>query len=79
MYAWAGISASGFDNQFAGGESNQQALDFLKNAVDKKHIPSMIEMGLLYSTEPSFKRTNKKHLSIGLWLKDWAAKKRLFA
>lgn len=46
MYAWAGISALGFDNQI----SNQQALDFLKNAVDKKHIPSMIEMGLLYST-----------------------------
>ena len=50
MYAWAGISALGFDNQFAGGESNQQALDFLKKAVEKKHISSMIELGLLYST-----------------------------
>jgi len=46
MYAWAGISALGFDNQI----SNQQALDFLKKAVEKKHISSMIELGLLYST-----------------------------
>ena len=45
MYAWAGISALGFDNQM----SNQQALDFLKKAVEKKHISSMIELGLLYS------------------------------
>lgn len=46
MYAWAGISALGFDNQI----SNQQALDFLKKASEKKHIPSIIELGLLYST-----------------------------
>ena len=46
MYAWAGISALGFDNQM----SNQQALDFLKKAVEKKHIASIIELGLLYST-----------------------------
>jgi len=46
MYAWAGISALGFDNQI----SNQQALDFLKKAVDKKHVASMIELGLLYSS-----------------------------
>ena len=45
MYAWAGISALGFDNQI----SNQQALDFLKKAAEKKHIPSIIELGLLYS------------------------------
>ena len=45
MYAWAGISALGFENQI----SDQQALEFLKKAVSKNHIPSMIEMGLLYS------------------------------
>ena len=45
MYAWAGISALGFENQI----SDQQALEFLKKAVNKNHIPSMIEMGMLYS------------------------------
>jgi len=45
MYAWAGISALGFENQI----SDQQALEFLKKAVIKNHVPSMIEMGLLYS------------------------------
>ncbi len=56
MYAWAGISALGFDNQI----SNQQALDFLKKAVDKKHIPSMIEMGLLYSTGTLVQKNKSK-------------------
>ena len=56
MYAWAGISALGFDNQI----SNQQALDFLKNAVDKKHIPSMIEMGLLYSSGTLVQKNKQK-------------------
>jgi len=44
MYSWAAITALGFSNQLA----VNQALDFLKKAVDKKHIPSMIELGLLY-------------------------------
>lgn len=56
MYAWAGISALGFDNQI----SNQQALNFLKNAVDKKHIPSMIEMGLLYSSGTLVQKDKQK-------------------
>ena len=71
MYAWAGISALGFDNQFAGGESNQQALDFLKNAVDKKHIPSMIEMGLLYSTGTLVQKNKQKAFEY------WTMAKRL--
>ncbi|TSA28513.1 MAG: sel1 repeat family protein [Ignavibacteriales bacterium] len=56
MYAWAGISALGFDNQI----SNQQALDFLKKAVEKKHISSMIELGLLYSTGKMVERNRVK-------------------
>lgn len=58
MYAWAGISALGFQNQI----SNQQALDFLKKAVEKKHIPSMIEMGLLYSSGKLVKKDKEKAL-----------------
>jgi hypothetical protein len=46
MFVWAGIAAMGFGNQL----TEKQALDFLKSAVDKKHIPSMIELGLLYSS-----------------------------
>ncbi|MDQ7817618.1 MAG: tetratricopeptide repeat protein [Melioribacteraceae bacterium] len=46
MFVWAGIAALGYNNQL----SEKQALDFLKTAVDKKHIPSMIELGLLYSS-----------------------------
>lgn len=61
MYAWAGISALGFDNQI----SNQQALDFLKKAVDKKHIPSMIEMGLLYSSGTLVQKDKQK--AIDYW------------
>ena len=43
---FAGITALGFTNII----NNQQALDLLKSAVVKKHIPSMIEIGLCYSS-----------------------------
>ena len=56
MYAWAGISALGFDNQM----SNQQALEFLKKAVEKKHIASIIELGLLYSTGIMVEKNREK-------------------
>ncbi|NJD22935.1 MAG: sel1 repeat family protein [Melioribacter sp.] len=56
MYAWAGISALGFDNQM----SNQQALDFLKKAVEKKHVSSIIELGLLYSTGKLVEKNREK-------------------
>jgi len=46
MYVFAGITALGFTNIIA----NEQALDLLKDAVVKKHIPSMIEIGLCYSS-----------------------------
>ena len=46
MFVWAGIAALGYNNQL----SEKQALDFLKTAVDKKHVPSMLELGLLYSS-----------------------------
>ncbi len=45
-YVWAGIAALGYNNQI----TDNQALDFLKSAVEQKHIPSMIELGLLYSS-----------------------------
>jgi len=68
----AGISALGFENQI----SDQQALEFLKKAVAKNHIPSMIEMGLLYSIGKLVSRTGKKRLNIGLWLNNLEVKSR---
>ena len=56
LYAWAAISALGFSSEI----TNQQALDFLKKAVDKKHISSMIEMGLLYSSGKLVKKDPAK-------------------
>lgn len=70
MYAWAGISALGFENQI----SNQQALDFLKKAVDKKHIPSMIEMGLLYSSGNLVQKNKEKALQYWEMAKDLGSK-----
>ncbi len=67
QYAWAGIAALGFDNQI----SNQQALDFLKSAVYKKHIPSMIEMGLLYSTGTLVQKERQKAIEY------WSLAKKL--
>lgn len=46
MYVLAGITALGFSNRI----TEQQALELLKNAVAKKHLPSMIELGLCYSS-----------------------------
>lgn len=59
MYAWAGIAALGFYNQIA----NQQALDFLKKAVALKHIPSMIELGLLYMSGTLVEKDKNKAFS----------------
>ncbi|PKL82349.1 MAG: hypothetical protein CVV24_10530 [Ignavibacteriae bacterium HGW-Ignavibacteriae-3] len=70
MYAWAGISALGFDNQI----SNQQALDFLKSAVEKKHIPSMIEMGLLYSTGTMVTKNKQKASEFWIMAKNLGSK-----
>ncbi len=61
MYAWAGISALGFDNQI----SNQQAMDFLKKAADKQHVPSIIELGLLYSNGTLVEKNREK--AIQFW------------
>lgn len=46
MYVWAGITAIGYNNQI----SNSQALDFLNRAASNKHLPSLIELGLCYSS-----------------------------
>lgn len=59
MYAWAAITALGYSNEIA----TQQALDFLKKAVDKKHIPSMIELGLLYMNGTLVEKNKDKAFS----------------
>ncbi|MDP2039190.1 MAG: tetratricopeptide repeat protein [Ignavibacteria bacterium] len=59
MYSWAAITALGYSNEIA----NQQALDFLKKAVDKKHIPSMIELGLLYMNGTLVEKNKEKAFS----------------
>ncbi len=56
MYCWAGITALGFSSRIA----NEQALDLLKKAVDKKHIPSIIELGLLYSNGTLVEKSREK-------------------
>jgi uncharacterized protein len=66
MYAWAGIAAVGFNNQIA----NQQALDFLKKAVEHKHIPSIIEFGLLYMTGTLVIKDEEKAFSYWKMAKD---------
>ena len=70
MYAWAGISALGFDNQI----SNQQALDFLKKATDKKHIPSIIELGLLYSNGTLVEKNREKAIQFWQTAKELGSK-----
>jgi uncharacterized protein len=70
MYAWAGITALGYSNQIA----SQQALDFLKKAVDKKHIPSMIEMGLLYINGTMVEKNKEKAFYYWKMAKDLGSK-----
>jgi TPR repeat protein len=70
MYAWAGISALGFENQI----SDQQALEFLKKAVNKNHIPSMIEMGLLYSVGKLVPRNREKAIEYWSMAKELGSK-----
>ncbi|KAF0152445.1 MAG: Sel1 domain-containing protein [Ignavibacteria bacterium] len=59
MYSWAAITALGYSSQIA----NQQALDLLKKAVEKKHIPSMIELGLLYMNGTLVEKNKEKAFS----------------
>lgn len=56
MYVWAGMAALGYNNQI----TEKQALDFLRTAVAKKHIPSMIELGLLYSSGSLVEKNREK-------------------
>ncbi|MEW6508617.1 MAG: tetratricopeptide repeat protein [Bacteroidota bacterium] len=56
MFVWAGMAALGYNNQI----TEKQALDFLRTAVSKKHIPSMIELGLLYSSGSLVEKNRKK-------------------
>ncbi|MEW6655130.1 MAG: tetratricopeptide repeat protein, partial [Bacteroidota bacterium] len=49
--------------------ANQQALDFLKKAVDKNHIPSMIELGLLYLNGTLVEKNKEKAFSFLLMAK----------
>ncbi|MBM4171831.1 MAG: sel1 repeat family protein [Ignavibacteria bacterium] len=61
MYVWAGLTALGMNNQI----SNQQAFDFLTNAVKNNHVPSMIELGLLYSSGAIVAKNKSK--AIDFW------------
>ena len=70
MYAWAGISALGFENQI----SDQQALEFLKKAVNKNHIPSMIEMGMLYSVGKLVPKNREKAIEYWSMAKELGSK-----
>ncbi|MEW6702054.1 MAG: tetratricopeptide repeat protein, partial [Bacteroidota bacterium] len=70
MYVWAAVSALGFDNQI----SNQQALDFLKKAVEKKHIPSMIELGLLYLSGTQVEKSREKAIQYWTAAKNFGSK-----
>lgn len=56
MYAWAAITALGFSNQLA----ISQAIDLLNKAVEKNHIPSLIEIGLLYFNGTSVQKKKNK-------------------
>jgi len=56
LYAWAGITALGFSNQLA----ISQAIDFLNKAVEKNHIPSIIEIGLIYFNGTSVQKNKNK-------------------
>jgi uncharacterized protein len=70
LYAWAGISALGFESKL----SDEQALEFLKKAVGKNHIPSMIEMGILYSSGKLVKKDLKKAVEYWTMAKDLGSK-----
>jgi len=56
MFAWAGLTALGFDFQL----TDQQAFDLLEKAVKKNHIPSLIEMGLAYYSGSIVKKDKDK-------------------
>ena len=70
MYAWAGISALGFQSKI----SDEQALEFLKKAVEKKHVPSMIEIGLLYSSGKLVKKDQAKAIEYWTMAKNLGSK-----
>ncbi len=46
LYSYAGLTALGINNELG----NQQVLESFKKAAEKNHIPSIIELGLLYSS-----------------------------
>ena len=56
MYIWAALTAYNFDYTF----TKKQAVKFLEKAADKKHIPSLIELGLLYSKGTGVELNKKK-------------------
>lgn len=73
MYVTAGITALGFTNQI----SNQQALELLKNAVAKKHIPSIIELGLCYGSGTLVKKDISKAVEYWELAKNLGSKEAL--
>jgi hypothetical protein len=66
MYSWAAITALGYSSKI----ELKQALDLLKKAVDKNHIPSMIELGLLYLSGTLVEKNKEKAFSYWNMAKD---------
>lgn len=70
MFVWAGMAALGYNNQI----TEKQALDFLRTAVSKKHVPSMIELGLLYSSGSLVEKSREKAVEYWKMAKDMGSK-----
>jgi len=60
MYAWASLTALGLDNQLPADE----AISLLNKAVAINHIPSMIELGLIYYSGQLGKQDKEKAFDI---------------
>lgn len=56
MYIWAALTAYNFDYTF----TKKQAVKFLEKSATKNHIPSLIELGLLYSKGTGVELNKKK-------------------
>jgi len=73
MYVIAGATALGFVNLI----TNQQALELLKNAAAKNHVPSIIELGLCYSSGSLVKKDLQKAIEYWTIAKNSGSKEAL--
>ena len=70
MFVWAGMAALGYNNQI----TEKQALDFLRTAVSRNHVPSMIELGLLYSSGSLVEKNRDKAVEYWKLAKEMGSK-----